>query len=233
MTDPEFPATSASHLAAVSEAVPDAAFAEPADESVEVFNFRFAHDMMPGWTLARAREVDTGRGIRLAQVNARAEGSDNTARIEIFETDGPEAARELFLETLARFQREPASLLRTPPQVGEAEASVGQSMFVFLRGNLVVTVAAIGPVVLPVEDLARQIDRSIRAKPEAAEDDEQEELPENAAPLLRAAAERPMVKVFTRRAGRRSGESERFAIAPNGLARRIRGPGGERPGEEG
>jgi hypothetical protein len=228
MTDPEFPATSASHLAAVSEAVPEAAFAEPEDESVEIFNFRFAHDMMPGWTLARAREVETGRGVRLAQVNARAEGSDNTARIEIFETDGPDAARELFLETLARFQRDPATILRTPPQVGEAEAAVGQSMFVFLRGNLVVTVAAIGPVVLPVEDLARQLDRSIRAKPEAVEED----LAEDAAPMLRAAAERPMVKVFTRRAGRRSGESERFSIAANGLARRIREPGGERPGEE-
>lgn len=229
MTDPEFPATSASHLAAVREAVPEAIFADPPDESVEVFNFRFSHDMMPGWTLARVREIDTGRGVRLAQVNARAEGSDATARIEIFESEGPDAARVLFLETLARFQRNPATILRTPPQVGEAEASVGQSMFVFLRGNLVVTVAAIGPATLPVEDLARQLDLSIRTKPDGVEEDLDEAA---AAPLPGAAVGRPMVKVFTRRTGRRSGTSERFTIAANGLARRIREPGPERPGEE-
>lgn len=236
MTDPEYPATSATHLAAVGDALPEGAFAEPPEESVEVFNFRFAADMVPGWTLARAREVETARGVRLAQVNARAEGSENTARIEIFETSGPDAGRELFLETLARFQRDPATILRSPPQVGEAEASLGQSMFVFLRGNLVVTVTAIGAVAMPVEDLARQLDLSIRAKPEAAEEVEDVETAadaaDEAAPQLRAAAERPMVKVFTRRAGRGSGASERFAIAAGGIARRIREPGGERPDDE-
>jgi hypothetical protein len=216
-TDPA--ATSPAHVEAVVTAVPAEAFAEPG-ESVEVFNFRFAADMVPGWILTRAREVDTGRGVRLIQANARAREAGAVARLEILEAADPAAGRTLFMETLARFQREPATILRTPPQIGEAEARLGQTCFAFLRGNLVVTVTAIGPAPLPVEDLARAFDGWLRNKPDGPEDGT-----EGAQRTRSTGAVPPMVKVFGRSGQRGAGAGERFAIAPDGHARRLPGGG--------
>jgi hypothetical protein len=185
---------------------------------MEVFNFRFAAGMVPGWTLTRAREVDTGRGVRLIQANAEAEGSDAVARLEVLESADPAAGRALFMETLARFQRDPARIVRTPPQIGEAEARLGQTAFAFLRGNLVVTVTAIGPAPLPVEDLARAFDHSLQTKPDVPEG-----RTEDLQRTTGASAVPPMVKVFGRAGQRGAGAGERFAIAPDGSAWRLRG----------
>jgi len=217
MSETDLPGTATAHIEAVVTDVPAEAFAEP-DESVEVFNFRFAADMVPGWALTRAREVDTGRGVRLVQANAQARHSDAVARLEILETADPAAGRALFMETLARFQRQPATILRTPPQIGEAEARLGQAAFAFLRGNLVVTVTAIGPALLPVEDLARAFDHSLGSKPDMPEDSTGD-----AQRTRSAGAVPPMVKVFRRRGEGGAGAGERFAIAPDGRARRLRG----------
>ncbi len=189
----------------------------PRDEDVAIFNFHFQPGMLPGWTITRAREVDTGRGIRLIQANAAEDGLNRVARIEVFETANPDEARNLFKETLARFQRDPASILRITPQVGEAEASLGDTAFTFLRGNLVVMVTAIGAAQMPVQSLARQIDASIVKKPaEIARTDA--DLRDLAGPAP------PSIKVFTRRAGGVE-TTERFAIDRDGVTRRIADPG--------
>lgn len=218
MNDTDLPQTSAAHLDAVDDAVSEAAFAVPEGDSVEVFNFHFAAYMLPEWSLSRAREIDTGRGVRLIQANASKIGSDAVARLEILETSDPAAGRKLFMETIARFQREPSTILRVPPQIGEAEAGLGQTAFAFLRGNLVVTITAIGATPLPVEDLARSLDASIRAKPDIAEDADNISEPAQEG----AAAERMMVKVFNSTDAEDERAGERFAIARNGRAHRVR-----------
>ena len=203
--------------------MPDEAFAARPDEAVQVFNFRFAREMVPGWTLARARVVDTGQKVRMVQANASAEGA--VARIEILETEGPERGRKLFMETLTRFQRNPATILRTPPRIGEAEACLGESVFTFLRGNLVVTVAAMGPASPRIEELARQLDRVICEKPDVP--DEPGDPPAMRSASADTSASHAMVKVFTRS----DATSERFAVEPDGRARRFRDKGNEDPGD--
>ncbi|NKM64349.1 hypothetical protein GYN07_02425 [Rhizobium leguminosarum bv. viciae 248] len=223
MTEFDRPATSAAHLAALGRAIPDEAFAVAPEESVQIFNFHFTPEMVSGWRVARVREVSVGRGIRLVQANAQVEGSDRIARVEILETEGSDAARLQFIETLARFQREPSTILRTPPQIGEAEARVGHIAFAFLRGNLVVTVTAIGAEAQSVEELARRLDQSILEKPEIPIDAGDESDPGTGARVP------AMVKVFTRRDGGVGDVSERFAIAPDGRARRLPEAAEERP----
>ena len=225
--NPDPPAISPTHLDAIDRAIPAAVLRRSQGEEVAVFNFHFRPDMLPGWTLARAREIDTGRGVRLIQANAAADGANQVARIEIFETAAANDARKLFKETLARFQRDPALIVRTAPQVGEAEASLGQTAFVFLRGNLVITVTAIGAAPMPVQGLAMQVDSAIIEKPAVAGtaiDPDALGLTRTHRPAL-AGPNQPTIKVFTRRT-RGTASTQRFAIARDGKARRIAGAGG-------
>lgn len=207
MTDQDdLPATSAAHLAAIDQAMSDETIAGPGREGVVVRNFTYSADMLPGWTLARARQIDTGRGMRLVQVNAQSEGADAAARIETLESADADAGIALFRETLTRFQHDPASILRTPPEIGQAEAVIGDGTVVFLRGNLVVTVSSIVAGGLPVEDLARAIDAWITSKPAEA--------PGDSGPVTG----KPMIKSFD------GGDS--YVIGSDGAARRLASQGG-------
>ncbi|WP_300035394.1 hypothetical protein [uncultured Roseobacter sp.] len=223
MSDTDFTATSRAQMDAVGQAVGEEAFAPAPEEEISVRNFGFTADMLPGWIFARAREIDTGRGVRLIQVNAQATGSESMARIEILETEDAGQGRALFMETLARFQRDPADLLRIPPRFAEAEAVPGQGTFVFLRGNLVVTVASIGAVILQAEDLAEALDQSICKKPQDASDSK---------PVTSGrGADRTMVKSFTRRTARGDARQEAFAISPDGSVARV--SDSDEPGQKG
>jgi hypothetical protein len=183
----------------------DQSFAAP-ETAVKIRNFTFHGGMLPGWVFARAREIDTGRDVRLVQVNAQAEASDGMVRIEVLETAGPEEGRTVFCETLTRFQRDPASILRIPPEIGEAEASVGSGTVVFLRGNLVVTVTSMMAKGLAVEDLANALDDWIQAKPEVRAGD---------ADVTKG---KPMIKAFSPADG---GAGESYVLGRDGSARRL------------
>lgn len=210
------PATSSAHLQAIDRAMSDDSLAAPVSQTVQIRNFAFSSALLPGWNFARARVIDTGRGIRLVQVNAQAEGTDSMARIEIHETAGAEEARAFFRETLTRFQHDPAPFIRNPPEIGEAEARFGDGAIVFLRGNLVVTITSIAATGLGVQQLARQIDDWVVEKPT----DVQESAGDSG-----AVAGKPMIKTFTRVQGQGNGASESFEVATDGSARRL-GPAG-------
>lgn len=203
----ELPATSNAHLGAIDQAISDQTFADPTSEVVQIRNFTFGGDMLPGWVFARAREIDTGRGVRLVQVNAQTESEDSMARIEVLETTGIDAGRALFRETLTRFQHDPASIMRAPPEIGEAEACIGSGTVVFLRGNLVVTVTSMIAGGLDVEDLANALDEWIQSRPTETEGT-------GASP-----AGKPMIKSFTPVRGGGAGDS--YVLARDGSASRL------------
>ena len=224
MTDRRHTPISNAQLTAVRRALTERAFRARREEEVTIFNFRFRPDMLPGWKLARARQVQTGQDVRLVQVNASSESPERIARIEVLEARDFEAARTLFMETLARFQRDPATIIRSPPRIGDAEASLGGHAFVFQRGNLVVTVTGIGPVAMPVEDLARRIEQSISERPGPARPSGDAAIESDAVGAARPGREPPpMIKVFTRRT-RGSVETEAFAIAEDGSVSRLARP---------
>ena len=211
MNDSDFQATSKEQMDAVGQAMTDDAYTAAQDRAIYIRNFGFRADMLPGWTFSRAREIDTGRGVRLVQANAQTADGQGMARIEILETADAGEGRALFMETLARFQRDPSSILRVPPRFGEAEAAPAAGTFVYLRGNLVVTVTSIGAQALVAEEVAEALDNAVCEKPAGAE----------TAPADAEQDGRPMIKTFVQR-DRRGGESsEAFVIAPDGSARRM------------
>ena len=214
MNHSDLPTTSTAHLEAVNRAVTDDSFAKASDETVLVRNFAFSGAMLPGWTFARPRAIDTGSGVRLIQVNAQAEdGGERAVRIETMEAADAERGRALFMEALTRFQNDPASILCTPPEIGEAEACIGDDIVVFLRGNLVITIARIGKGQIPVDDLAKHLDSVITERPEAVEESD-------TAPADLASG-RPMIKSFLQTGGSARKTPETFAIAADGSARRL------------
>jgi len=118
----------------------------------------FAGDELPGWTLrrtARSRQPDGTPLERAIWVGAA--DPDQVLDIEVFERDGPCAAREFVLTLLgdmqgAAAQREPAESL------GDVAFRLGRRAVVFARRNLVVRIRNAGSAIASGIEPARVLD---------------------------------------------------------------------------
>lgn len=232
MIDPTHQGTSAAHLAALEQAIPEAAFVSQPAVELTVRGFRFTPDMLPGWNPGRARMVETPRGVRLAQLSIAEAATGHMARLEVMEAPSAEAARPLFLETLARFQIGAADAILSPPPAGEAMAAHGDRALVFLRGNLVIAAASLGPEPAPLMAIARTLDVALTSEPDTGD----VIAPEHVALATRrvaapaggtivaategARAGAPMFKILRHR-GQPGAPQSCFAIAPDGTAQRV------------
>lgn len=227
MSDQTHQGTGRAQIATLGESLPEAAFAPHPQIELTILGFRFTPDMLPGWSLGRARVVDTPRGVRLAQANATGTASGQMVRLEVMEAPAGEPVRSLFLEVLARFQIDPRAGIQVPPPVGEAMAALNGRALVFLRGNLVIAASSLGPEPAPLLALAGDLDAALMAEPETGPIAAVEAGPvatgiaaRLSAPPRTGIGAAPMIKILHHR-GRPSAPRRCFLIEPDGSAQQV------------
>jgi hypothetical protein len=118
---------------------------------------------LPGWEPVRVdREPDATPPTTTAFVRSTARGAGEVVlRIDVYELPSAGEAHRHLLRVLTDFQ---SPLLRVleGSDIGDVAVAHGETAAVLRRANLVVVVRNAGADVVPVLDVARMVDRSLR-----------------------------------------------------------------------
>jgi hypothetical protein len=121
-----------------------------------VSGFKFKGDELPGWELTKARRNEALDPPRYDTFWRPSEGGDALLGVQIIERPSLGAARETLLELLGDVE---SSAIKRRADLPIGDVAFGQEfILMFARGNLVVVVRNAGRKVVPVLDVARQVD---------------------------------------------------------------------------
>lgn len=116
---------------------------------------------IPGWTLERARRDEQAEPSFSQSMWRNADDPDQIISIRIIECADALAAQRQLLEELGTFQSPAIERHDGADAVGDVSFGLGQTMALFARGNVVVTVLNAGPRLASVAAAARDVDRYI------------------------------------------------------------------------
>ena len=141
---------------------------QPSEERVARSTERFAAvgALLGGWRAQRVAEVPVPRATAASRsVWGREERSDTLISVELIEAESSGQAREILLDLLNEFES-PQVERQSQAVAGDVAFTVpGDTVALFAHANVVALVRNAGREVVSVADFARQLDRSLTARP--------------------------------------------------------------------
>jgi hypothetical protein len=141
------------------------------EEELFIWQFFFAGDVFPGWRVHRTQRVEAAGWPPGIQSIWRPPGEDTQTllAVDAYECASRAAAHAFLIQLLTGFQS-PEVSRQDPPAVGDVVFAVpGETALLFARANLAFLIRSAGRQVLPVTEVARQLDRELTARPEVTE----------------------------------------------------------------
>lgn len=132
---------------------------DPTEEKAVLRNISLSGIESPGWSAYRIQRMTTKDFppyVRSIWQSSTA-GTEVLIRVDLYECDSIQAAREFLLRVLGEFQSN--KIERREGMVGDVAFSYpGDTMILFSRSNIVVWLRNAGPQVVSVTFLAKQFD---------------------------------------------------------------------------
>jgi len=132
------------------------------DRDLSLRSLALPKDLIAGLDPARIREIDPGDGTRLLRASWPVPGREGALLVmDIRECDSREVAHEVLLELLANMQAPDVERFEDGAPGDVAFTRDASAAVVFARGNLALSIRNGGETVVPVEQVARDVDRWI------------------------------------------------------------------------
>ncbi len=119
---------------------------------------------IPAWVLVKVQRDDVATPPVIRSFWRHGDAGDEILSVRIVECASAAAAHDQLIEELGSFES-PAIERRTGANaVGDVAFGLGDTMILFARANIVVTITNAGPRVVPVVAVAQEIDSGIEQR---------------------------------------------------------------------
>lgn len=129
-----------------------------------VKEFHFAGSELKGWRFVRVKETDEGANKVLRSMWSRGDDSDELLSIDVFVSPSVKAAHENLIEALGNMQSGSIERKTEKNTAGDIAFGLANTMITFARANLVVVIRNAGRSVVPVGNIARELDAQIQRR---------------------------------------------------------------------
>ena len=129
--------------------------------------FRFEGAELKGWKLLRVKDSEEGKTKILRSMWSRGDDADELLAIDVFVSISVKDAHETLLEALGNVQSGTIERKTEKNAPGDVAFGLANTIIVFARANVVVSVRNAGRTVVPVGTIARDLDNQIQRKLES------------------------------------------------------------------
>lgn len=126
-----------------------------------VAGFAFGGSELSGWTLLRSRRDERGAPAALRTLWSRGDPTEQLLAVDIWECVSVAAAHDQLLEVLGNVQSDVIERHKGRNGIGDVEFTLGRTMALFVRVNVVVLLRNAGPKTVDVQPVARVIDEML------------------------------------------------------------------------
>ena len=126
-----------------------------------ITGFGFRGSELSGWTLLRSRRDEHGTPAALRTLWSRDDPNVELIAIDMWECVSVAAAHDQLLEVLGGVQSDAVERHKGRDGIGDVQFTLGQTMALFVRVNVVVLLRNAGPKTVDVQPVARVIDEML------------------------------------------------------------------------
>lgn len=126
-----------------------------------VKGFRIAGSEIKNWKLQRVKRDERAGAIAQFSLWSHGDSGEELLAVDIFECASVKAAHDQLLELLANVQSPKVERKTEKTAPGDVAFGLANTMILFARANLAVSIRNAGPKVVPVGVVARELDAQI------------------------------------------------------------------------
>jgi len=127
-------------------------------------NGLLAGSEIKGWKLLRVKETEEGKNTVIRSVWSRGGNTDELLSIDVFVASSIKGAHETVLEALGNIQSGAITRKTEKNAPGDVAFGLANTMITFARANLVVVIRNAGATIMPVGNIARDLDLQIQRR---------------------------------------------------------------------
>jgi len=128
-----------------------------------VKEFHLAGSEIKGWKLLKVKETEEGNKI-IRSIWSRGGNTDELLSIDVFVASSIKGAHERVLEALGNMQSGAITRKTEKNTPGDVAFGLANTMITFARANLVVVIRNAGATLMPVGNIARDVDLQIQRR---------------------------------------------------------------------
>ncbi len=129
-----------------------------------VKELHFAGSEVKGWKLLKVKETEEGKNKVIRSMWSRGSNTDELLSIDAFVAPSIKGAHETLLEALGNMQSGAITRKTEKNVPGDVAFGLANTMITFARANLVVVIRNAGPALVPVGNIARDLDLQIQRR---------------------------------------------------------------------
>jgi hypothetical protein len=129
-----------------------------------VKEFHLAGSEIKGWKLLQVKETEEGKNKVMRSIWSRGGNADELLSIDVFVAPTLKGAHETVLEVLGNMQSGAITRKTEKNVPGDVAFGLANTMITFARANLVVIIRNAGITLMPVGNIARDLDLQIQRR---------------------------------------------------------------------
>jgi hypothetical protein len=129
--------------------------------------FHFAGTELKRWKLLKLKETEEAANKVIRSMWSRGDNTDELLSVDVFLAISVKGAHESLLEALGNMQSGAIERRTEKNTPGDIAFGLANTMITFARANLVVVVRNAGPAIVPVSNIARDLDSEIKRRLES------------------------------------------------------------------
>jgi hypothetical protein len=126
-----------------------------------VKGFRIEGSEIKNWRLQRVKRDERAGTTTMLSLWSHGDSGEDLLSVDVFECASVKAAHDQLLEVLANVQSPKVERKTEKTAPGDVAFGLANTMILFARANLVVSIRNAGPRIVPVGAVARELDAKI------------------------------------------------------------------------